>query len=269
MPDLYAVFGHPVNHSRSADVHHHFAEQTGEDILYQRIDPGSDGFAQGLMDFLTQGGCGANVTLPFKQTAFELSDSLSVRAQQAGSVNTLERLADGTILGDNTDGAGLIRDLQDNLGMDLRQCRTLLLGAGGAARGVIAPLLGAGVSRLHIANRSADKAAALAMRFQDQGSVSGGPLAALPESPFDLIINATAASVHGEALDLPRTLLGSECLCYDMAYSDNGTPFTRWAERQGARTSDGWGMLIEQAAESFLLWRGIRPDTASLIKDRL
>jgi shikimate dehydrogenase len=132
----------------------------------------------------------------------------------------------------------------------------------------LAPLLGAGVRRLYIANRSADKAAALAMRFQDQGSVSGGPLAALPESPFDLIINATAASVHGEALDLPRTLLGSECLCYDMAYSDNGTPFTRWAERQGARTSDGWGMLIEQAAESFLLWRGIRPDTASLIKDR-
>jgi shikimate dehydrogenase len=238
-----------------------------------------------VRDFFAHGGRGLNVTVPHKQAALRLADSLTARAQRAGAVNTLARGADGKLLGDNTDGAGLVRDLTVNLGCKLRGARVLLLGAGGAARGILAPLLEAGVAGVVIRNRHARRAQQLASEFAELGTVvaasgvraGAGPLPArpaaatpagrAPDAGFDLILNATSASLRDELPSMPADAVGTQTLAYDLAYADHDTVFVRWARQAGAaRAVMGLGMLVEQAAESFLLWRGVRPDTAPVLE---
>jgi len=261
--DRYVVIGNPVAHSRSPEIHARFARQTGEPIDYGRllVEPG--GFARAMREFFASGGCGANVTLPFKVDAFALAQERTARAGQAGAVNTLA-MRDGRILGDNTDGAGLVRDLTANLGLSLAGARILLLGAGGAARGVVAPLLALSPATLVIANRTRERARELAHAFASAGRVEGAGLDAMGEG-FDLVVNATSASTRGEPLDLPGGLFARGATGYDMAYGDAALRFLEGARAAGARASDGLGMLVEQAAESFLLWRGRRPETAAVI----
>jgi shikimate dehydrogenase len=260
--DRYAVFGNPVAHSRSPHIHALFAVQTGQDMTYEaRLAP-LDGFAEAVREFAATGGRGANVTVPFKEEAFRLATGLSPRAQAAGAVNTLS-FADGRIIGDNTDGAGLVRDLAGNLGLELRGRRILLLGAGGAARGVILPLLEASPSLLALANRTADKARQLAATF---AGVSGCGLDELAGRSFDLVINATSAGLSGEELALPAKVFAPDCLAYEMVYGRT-TPFMALASASGARVADGLGMLVEQAAEAFFIWRGIRPDTRPVLAE--
>ncbi|MDQ2069706.1 shikimate dehydrogenase [Natronospira bacteriovora] len=266
MADRYAVFGHPVSHSRSPAIHQHFAEQTGQSLVYEAIDPGAEGFTAGITNFFDKGGLGANVTVPFKEAAFALADECTERAARAGAVNTLKVLDDGRLLGENTDGAGLLRDLTHNLGVELGGASVLILGAGGASRGILGPLVDAGIGTLHVANRTVAKAEALAKRFPEMTAVTVSGLDRLPTRAFDLIINATPSSLQGQALTLPSGLLARDTLAYDLAYAEGGTPFTRWAEQRGVPGRDGWGMLVEQAAESFFLWRGVRPETAVLLK---
>lgn len=269
MSDLYAVFGNPISHSKSPAIHAAFAAATGEDVVYQaRLAP-IDGFAGSLAEFVAAGGKGANVTVPFKEEAFRLCSRLSERAARAGAVNTLD-FRDGGIFGDNTDGAGLVRDITHNLGFALAGKRILLLGAGGAARGVIAPLLGEQPASLQIANRSADKAQALAAGFANllRGGVAGGSFGDLAGQEFDLLINATSASLSGAALPLPAGLFAAGSLAYDMMYGKGETPFLQQARTQGAgHLADGLGMLVEQAAEAFFVWRGRRPQTAALLAE--
>lgn len=267
MPDLYCVFGNPVGHSRSPAIHAAFAAASGEDLRYEaRLAP-VDGFAAAVAEFVASGGRGANVTVPFKEEAYRLSDSLSPRAARAGAVNTLVFREDG-FFGDNTDGAGLVQDITRNLRFALSGRRILLLGAGGAARGVIAPLLAAGPQSLHIANRNADKAQLLASSFADMAPVSGGSFAELAGKSFDLVINATSASLSGESLPLPAGLFAPGALAYDMMYGKAETPFLQLARTYGAGLcADGLGMLVEQAAEAFFVWRGVRPPTATVLAE--
>lgn len=266
--DRYAVFGHPVAHSRSPEIHHHFAEQTGEAITYERIDPGPDGFENAARQFFEEGGKGANVTVPFKEAAFELANEVTERAKRAGAVNTLKVLDDGRLLGDNTDGAGLIRDISVNLAFTLEKRRVLVLGAGGAARGILGPIIDAGIASLHIANRTPARAETLAERFRGPLPITTGGLDDWPATAFDLVLNTTAAGLSGEGPDLPRRLLAPGALCYDLVYGPELTPFLHQALRNGAHIADGWGMLVEQAAESFYVWREVSPDTATLIHER-
>jgi shikimate dehydrogenase len=261
--DRYVVIGNPVAHSLSPDIHALFASQTGEAIRYERLLAPLDGFARTAREFFREGGLGANVTLPFKLDAFAFADEHTARARAAGAVNTLVRGPNG-ILGDNTDGAGLARDLTANLGLRLKGSRILLLGAGGAARGVLAPLLALEPASLVIANRTAGRAQELAERFRADGPVSGTGFTAL-EGEFDLVINATSSSTRGEPLELPGNLFRAGMTAYDMAYGATAGPFVHGARARGARASDGLGMLVEQAAESFFLWRGRRPQTAPVI----
>lgn len=265
MSDLYAVFGNPIAHSKSPRIHAAFAAATGQDLDYQaRLAP-LDGFAAAIAEFVAAGGCGANVTVPFKEEACRLCDRLSPRAGRAGAVNTLCFDADG-IFGDNTDGAGLVRDITANLGFVLAGRRILLLGAGGAARGVVAPLLEQAPASLCIANRSADKALALAAGFADLAPLPAGGFADLAGQSFDVVINATSASLAGEPLPLPENLLAPGALAYDMMYAAGGTPFLKQMAGQGAALlADGLGMLVEQAAEAFFVWRGLHPDTRELL----
>lgn len=263
MTDRYAVFGNPVAHSRSPVIHAAFARETGQDMVYERILAPLDGFRAAVDAFRGQGGRGANVTLPFKREAWQLADACSARAASAEAVNTLRFEADGRVFGDNTDGVGLVRDIEVNLGQPLAGARVLMLGAGGAAAGVVLPLLDAGVRRLHVANRTAARAEALAARHR--GSVvSGGGLEAI-EGEFDLIVNATSASLGADAPSTGRARLVPDGLCYDMMYSTEPSAFLAEAARSGARIADGIGMLVEQAAESFFLWRGVRPGTQALL----
>jgi shikimate dehydrogenase len=261
--DRYVVIGNPVAHSRSPEIHARFARQTGESIAYERllVEPGD--FARAAREFFASGGCGANVTLPFKVDAFALAQERTARAGQAGAVNTLATRG-GAILGDNTDGAGLVRDLTANLGLVLAGARILLLGAGGAARGVAGPLLALSPAMLVIANRTRERARELARAFGAAGRVEGTGFEAMGEG-FDLVVNATSASTRGEPLDLPAGLFARGATAYDMAYGAAALPFLEGARAAGARASDGLGMLVEQAAESFLLWRGKRPETAAVI----
>jgi shikimate dehydrogenase len=246
MTDAYAVFGNPIAHSKSPLIHAAFARQTGQDLVYTaRLAP-QGGFAAAIEAFRAEGGSGANVTVPFKEQAFTLSDRRTPRAEAARAVNTLVFVADG-ILGDNTDGAGLIRDLTTNLGFDPAGKRILLMGAGGAARGVIQPLLERVPASLYIANRTPEKAEALARDF-GAGHVAGGGYADLP-SPFDLVINATSASLAGDLPPLPDSVFAEGALAYDMMYGKD-TPFLAFARARGARGADGLGMLVEQAARS-------------------
>ncbi len=265
MSDRYAVFGNPVSHSRSPDIHHAFAAQRGEDLSYERIEAPLDDFAGTLRQFFASGGQGANVTVPFKEQAFELCDVLTGRARQAGAVNTLWR-TDGRLHGDNTDGAGLVTDLCANHGWPLAGRQVLILGAGGAVRGVLGPLLAQAPARLVIANRTEARAQALVARF----ATAGVPLAASSleqlTGRFDVIINAISAGLHGAMPPLPEGLADAATVAYDMVYGARPTPFMEWAQCRGAtRVCDGLGMLVEQAAEAYLVWRGWRPATAAVL----
>ena len=267
MSDLYCVFGNPVAHSRSPAIHAAFAAASGADLCYEaRLAP-RDGFVSAVTNFVAAGGKGANVTVPFKEEAYRLCARLSERAARAGAVNTLV-FGGSEVFGDNTDGAGLVQDITANLGFALGGRRILLLGAGGAARGVIAPLLAGGPASLHIANRSADKAQLLAAAFADMAPLAGGSFAELAGKSFDLVINATSASLSGESLPLPAGLFAPGALAYDMMYGKGETPFLHLARAQGAaQCADGLGMLVEQAAEAFFVWRGVRPPTATVLAD--
>ena len=258
MSDRYAVIGNPVTHSKSPLIHAEFARATGQDIDYGRIEAPRDGFAQAVERFRASGGKGLNVTLPFKHEAFRLCARVTDRARLAQAVNTM-RFDDS--FGDNTDGVGLTRDLSDNLGVALKGKAILLLGAGGAAQGVVGALLDAGVVRLVIANRTVPKAEALAARFP--GATACG-YDSLGNERFAVVINATSAGLAHESPPLPKKLLGKGILAYDMVYGRE-TPFLAAARKAGARTCDGLGMLVEQAAESFYLWRGVRPSTRPVL----
>ncbi len=266
-PDRYAVMGNPVKHSKSPQIHKAFAKETGQFIEYTAIQVDVGGFKQAVSHFQAHGGKGLNVTVPFKVDAWKLSDTLSKRAQRAGAVNTLMLNSDGSIDGDNTDGIGLVKDMVDRLGWPLRHKKVLILGAGGAVRGVLAPILEQQPQQLVIANRTASKAQQLADAFADLGTLSGGGYEALQGQQFDLVINGTAASLQGKLPPLPEQLLCEPGYCYDMMYASEPTAFMRWAQQQGIRhISDGLGMLVGQAAESFWLWRGVRPSVAPVIK---
>lgn len=266
-PDQYAVMGNPIAHSKSPHIHALFAAQTGQNLEYRAIRVELGGFAAAARAFQAAGGKGLNVTVPFKQDAWVFADLLSARAERAGAVNTL--IFDSTgVRGDNTDGPGLVRDLTVNHGYPLADRRILLLGAGGAARGVLQPLLLEQPALLVIANRTPGKALELSLRFSDLGRVSGCGFAELAGRQFDLIINATAAGLSDAAPPLPEEVLAADGWCYDLMYGNEPTAFVRWGQEQGAAQSlDGWGMLVEQAAQSFYLWRGTWPETRPVIEN--
>lgn len=265
MTDRYAVFGHPIAHSRSPEIHAQFARQTGQDLTYVAILAPLDSLQHSLIRFRQEGGKGANITVPFKEQAFALCDWHTPRAALAGAVNTV-MFTDGAMHGDNTDGAGLVRDLVHNHQFALANKHILLLGAGGAARGVIGPLLECAPANLTVANRTASRAYDLATHFHQHGlsNVSGSDLEAI-EEPFDLIINATAASLRGERPPVSSRIFQPTSLAYDMMYGNALTPFLHWAQQHRAHTVDGLGMLVEQAAEAFYFWRGVRPLTAPVM----
>lgn len=262
--DRYGVMGNPITHSKSPRIHTLFAQQTGQRLEYTAIHVDLGGFAQAVGNFDASGGKGLNITVPFKQEAFALVDTRSARAERAGAVNTI-KFEKHARFGDNTDGAGLLNDLTMNQQLDLTDLRILLMGAGGAARGVLAPLLEAHPAQVVIANRTPDKAVELATAFSDLGKVQGCGYHELEDEHFDLVINATAASLQGELPPLPEKLLANGATCYDMMYGKL-TPFMQWAQSHDAQqVLDGLGMLVEQAAESFYVWRGVRPQTAPVI----
>ncbi|MFY9261171.1 MAG: shikimate dehydrogenase [Gallionella sp.] len=266
MTDHYAVVGNPIAHSKSPLIHHLFAQQTGEDLQYSALLSPLDAFAQTVHLFREHGGKGMNVTVPFKFEAFALATQLTARAQAAGAVNTLLFQADGEMLGDNTDGAGLVRDITVHLGVDLQDKRVLLLGAGGAAYGVVLPLLQAG-AQLTVVNRTLEKAQQLAAAFASDAITvasyadlgSGGGL----NQAFDCVINATSSGLSDQRPPIPATVFNAHTLAYEMMYGRE-TPFMAFARQQGAIVEDGLGMLVEQAAESFFLWHGMRPDTTAV-----
>lgn len=263
MTDRYAVIGNPVAHSKSPMIHAAFARQTGEDIDYGRVLAPLDGFADAARHFFSEGGRGLNVTLPFKQEAYRLATAHSSRARAAEAVNTL-RLDDEGIFGDNTDGPGLVRDIRDNAGFVITDRRILLLGAGGAARGVIAPLLEEQPAWITIANRNLDRARELQRQFG--ASVQASTYEQLSGQAFDLIVNATSASLAGALPPIPEGVFALGSMAYDMMYGKELTPFLARAKGEGVeRLADGLGMLVEQAAESFFIWRGIRPATSAVL----
>ena len=267
--DRYAVIGNPIAHSKSPRIHAAFAAQTGQQLAYEALLAPLDGFRAAVAEFRHAGGRGMNVTVPFKLEAHALAERLSPRAEAAGAVNTLA-FDGGGIFGDNTDGAGLVRDLTHNLNCPLTARRVLLLGAGGAARGAVLPLLGEKPVALTIANRTRSRAEELVERFGPHAgatTLDACGFAELAGRDFDVVINATAASLSDQAPELPPGLYAPDALAYDMMYGRGDTPFMRAARHDGAaRTADGLGMLIEQAAESFRLWRGVRPDTGPVLE---
>jgi shikimate dehydrogenase len=264
--DQYGVFGHPVGHSLSPFIHGVFARDTGQQMTYRAYDVAPEEFAERVQAFFADGGRGLNITLPHKIVAVEVAQELTARAAHAAAVNTLALQGDNVLLGDNTDGGGLVRDLCDNLGLIITQRRVLILGAGGATRGVLAPLLGLEPAIVVIANRTPERAEALAAAFADLGVTQGVGFEYVGETPFDLIINATSASLSGDIPPIPAGAIGAQTVCYDLAYGRSAMAFVRWAQQSGCvRAVQGLGMLVEQAAESFRLWRGIRPQTASVL----
>ena len=262
--DRYVVIGNPVSHSLSPAIQNRFAEETGETLEYATLLAPLEDFAGAAARFFAEGGRGANVTLPFKVDAFQFAHHGSERARLAGAANFLAATG-GRVGADNTDGAGLVADLVDNLGIDLGGARILLVGAGGAARGVIAPLLAARPRRLVLANRTAARARELAAQFSSVGVIEAAALEAIPEEDFDLVLNATSTSTHGQTLELPARVMRVGSFAYDMAYGPAARPFLARAAQGRMKTSDGLGMLVEQAAESFRLWRGKRPATARIL----
>ncbi len=264
--DQYAVFGHPINHSKSPLIHKLFAEQTEQKLTYTARDVNSDGFFDAAEGFFKSGGKGLNCTVPLKERAWQFADKTTDRARFSKAVNTLALHNDGSILGDNTDGIGLLTDLTINHGIELHDKAILILGAGGATRGILTPLLEQSPKQLLIANRTADKAIRLAEESISAERVTACGLGDLPGMHFDLIINATSASLTDQSLPLPEDLLNPGGSCYDLAYANTATPFVRWGRRQNAvKSLDGLGMLVEQAAEAFYIWRGIRPQTGPVI----
>lgn len=258
--DRYAVIGNPIDHSKSPEIHTYFAEQTCQQLTYEKVLVDIGAFEERVTEFFLKGGKGLNITVPFKEEAFRFAGSLTARARLAGAVNTLALQFDGSVLGDTTDGAGLVADLQAH-GWSLKNKKILLLGAGGAVRGVTQALLEQQPAALVIANRTTAKAQALAELFQSLGPVCASSFAELEGQHFDLVINGTSASLAGDLPPLPQSLIHSNCAVYDMMYGAEFTPFLRWAQDQGAeQLADGLGMLVEQAAESFALWRGIHPE---------
>lgn len=265
MSDRYAVIGHPISHTKSPLIHGTFARLTGQDLVYTAIEGPLDGFAEAVDAFRAAGGRGLNVTAPFKLQAYAIADELSDRARQAGAVNAM-RFDGDRVSAENFDGVGLVNDISRNLGFELRQRRVLMLGAGGAARGAVAPILAHGPVELVLANRSVDKAEGLAREFAALGNVCATDYGALAGERFDIVINATSASLRAELPPVPATVFGTGALAYELAYGKGLTPFLRLAQGAGAQgLADGVGMLVEQAAEAFAWWRGVRPDTRSLI----
>ncbi|SEN01707.1 shikimate dehydrogenase [Nitrosomonas marina] len=265
MTDRYAVVGNPISHSKSPRIHMAFAKQAQQDIHYEAILAPQNEFHSTVNTFRQQGGKGMNITVPFKQEACQIAASLTERARIAGAVNTF-KFEDDHIQGDNTDGAGLIRDITINLKIPVTDKRILLMGAGGAARGVILPLLQQHPTRLVIANRTPQKAQLLQQQFSEFGPIIACSYMDLPGECFDIIINATSASLNNALPELPSGIFATDTLAYDMMYGTEPTRFLNYAAQQGARhLADGIGMLVEQAAESFYLWRGIRPDTRNII----
>ena len=268
--DLYCVMGNPVAHSRSPAIHARFAELTGEHLVYERCLLPIDGFVQGVRDFIARRGRGCNVTVPFKIEAAALATHRSERVQLAGAANTLVFGPDG-IHADNTDGLGLVADITRNAGLPLAGRDVLLVGAGGAAAGVLGPLLQAGVRHITVANRTLARAQALVQAHAGLASLQKAELLALTpqalEANFDLIINATASSLAGDAVPVPAHVLRTGSMAYDMMYGPAAQGFLDWARQHGAVPRDGLGMLVEQAAEAFALWRGVRPPSAHVLKE--
>ena len=267
MTDRYAVFGNPIEHSKSPQIHTLFAEQTGEDLVYEKQLVALDGFSDAVHAFVAAGGKGLNITVPFKQQAYEIADRLSKRARQAGAVNTLIIHADGTLEGDNTDGIGMMHDIVENQGWQVSGKNILVLGAGGAVRGVLGPLLAAKPNRVFIANRTLKKAQDLAQAFSREGNIEAVAFDQVPHHAFDLIINGTSASISGDVPPIPTATVSAKTACYDMMYGKGKTAFLLWAEKQGCgKMADGLGMLVGQAAESFRLWRGKTPALAPVLQ---
>jgi shikimate dehydrogenase len=265
--DRYAVFGNPIEHSKSPFIHARFAEQTGQQLIYTAELVEAGDFNNAVARFAENNGKGLNITVPFKQDAWKLATRRSERAERAGAVNTLVINGTGDYFGDNTDGVGLVRDLVRNHKLDLEGKRILIVGAGGAVRGVIEPLLASRPASLTIANRTGEKALQLAEDFSDLGIIRGQGLDEFGTDSYDIIINGTSASLSGELPSLPASLVNENTFCYDMMYANEPTAFMHWAMQQGAkRVVDGKGMLVEQAAESFRIWRGCEPETAPVIE---
>ncbi len=263
--DKYAVIGSPISHSKSPVIHQHFAQITGQELTYAAYEVNADNFHTFVTDFFANNGKGFSCTLPLKILAYEYADILTDRARQAKAVNMLAAQADGSILGDNADGHGLVTDLLNHK-IKLHQQRVLILGAGGATRGIISPIMQQQPAQLVIANRTMAKAELLATEFQDLGLIIACGLKELNSQQFDVIINATSASLSNELPVLPANILAPQGCCYDLAYANEATPFVRWGLKNNALISiDGVGMLVEQAAEAFYVWRGIRPDTNAMI----
>lgn len=265
-PKRFAVMGNPVAHSKSPVIHKQFAHQFKHNIDYVAIQVDVGGLSQAVEQFRAHGGSGLNITVPFKLDAFRLAQHLSDRARIAQAVNTLRFETDGSIFGDNTDGAGLVHDIEHNLGVHIKGKQVLLLGAGGAARGAMVPLLKHHPARVVVANRTVAKARELARECEHYGKIEACGFDELKGKHFDIVINATSASLKGAMPPLPETLLARGALAYDMMYSSKPTPFMEWAELHGAGiVADGIGMLVEQAAEAYLVWNGVRPQTQPVI----
>jgi shikimate dehydrogenase len=266
MTDHYAVFGDPIKHSKSPRIHSLFAQQTQQDLDYVAQQVPAETFVTVANDFFANGGQGLNCTVPLKELAWQYADQLTERARLAKAVNTLVKQADGSILGDNTDGIGLVNDLISNHQIQLAGKRILILGAGGATRGIILPLLDCQPAQISIANRTVSKADALVADFAAQGRLTALGFEALAGQQFDLVLNATSASLSDQLPPLPADLLAANACCYDLAYGNLPTTFVKWALAHGAAQSlDGLGMLVEQAAEAFFIWRGVRPATTDVI----
>ncbi|MFQ5757219.1 MAG: shikimate dehydrogenase [Acidiferrobacterales bacterium] len=264
---LYAVMGHPVRHSKSPAIHTEFARQCGIALEYRAIEVEPGSFARAVEEFRVAGGQGLNITVPFKIEAYQLADECSARAELAGAVNTLKFESSSAVYGDNTDGVGLVRDLAINHGIALMGKRVLILGAGGAVRGILGPLLQQGMGSVVIANRTVSKAIELAQAFAAYGDVSGCGFDDLHGQRFDIVINGTAASRRADVPPLPEELFAGQAVAYDLMYGDQPMPFMIWAREHGAAgVIDGLGMLVEQAAESFLLWHGLWPHTGPVIE---
>ncbi len=265
--DRYAVFGNPIAHSKSPQIHTLFAEQTGQSLIYTAELAEIGQFDQAVKNFIDNGGKGLNVTVPFKEDAWNCATQRSPRAQRAGAVNTLKLQDDGSLFGDTTDGIGLVRDLMQNHAVPIKNKSILLIGAGGAVRGVLQALLEQQPASLLIANRTKHKAVQLADDFSDLGRISGCGLDEINDAGFDIVINGTSPSLQGELPPIPESIFKTTTCSYDMMYSAQATPFMQWSSTHGAaQIFDGLGMLVEQAAESFYIWREVRPETAPVIK---
>ncbi|WP_028487435.1 shikimate dehydrogenase [Thiomicrorhabdus chilensis] len=270
MTDLYAVVGYPIAHSKSPTIHRLFAEQTGQDMTYEAIliDAEETDFSWAMADLKNRGYKGINITVPYKLDAFEYADSLSQRAQTAHAVNTFIFNEDGSTLGDNTDGIGLVNDIEENGKRPLAKQKILILGAGGAVQGILEPIIDKQPAAIHIANRTEKRAQILGERFKDNFSISASGWENIPEGSYDIVINGTSASLDNKLPPIAESTIGANTLVYDMMYGQKPTVFMEWAKQiqPQCQTMDGLGMLVGQAAEAFYLWRGVRPQTAEVIE---